>query len=326
MENLIRVNKEKYATVTQLGISKPIIEGFLSKRAQSSGNNWRTRWFALYPDMLAYYGSKQHDAALPKGTMRLTDAFFVQDGNHGPNSFVISDFDVNYYLDAPTPEEKMFWMHTIARTIRKLVDAAEAKMEAELAAEEEREAAEEEERLRIEAEERARYEEEMAPPELPEDLPPPPLPPKPESSRSMSSTGNYSSSSSSSSSTSLLEEQLVLLKRSMAEMKETHASELEEAQESIRSLTAKASLAAALEVENKSLRDEAEVAATEADRVVQLARKVSENSDLFSLLSSLIHLSLSLCVSLCVSLCLSLCLSVSLCLSSSSSPALNGLD
>ena len=31
MENLIRINKEKYATVTQLGISKPIIEGFLSK-------------------------------------------------------------------------------------------------------------------------------------------------------------------------------------------------------------------------------------------------------------------------------------------------------
>ena len=97
---------------------KSMIEGWLSKRATKSAKNWQSRYFALHNDVLVYY--LDINSEFPKGEMKLTSDFYVSDSTLKPFGFQVSDFNETYYLAADTAEEKMFWMHTIARVIRNM--------------------------------------------------------------------------------------------------------------------------------------------------------------------------------------------------------------
>lgn len=105
---------------------KPVMEGFLYKRATKSGRNWKKRYVKLYYDRMDYY-SKRHDRT-PRGTISLTKDFFVADSilrrirNTRPHGFMVSDFATTFYLAASSPEAKVYWMHTIQRVLQKLKD------------------------------------------------------------------------------------------------------------------------------------------------------------------------------------------------------------
>jgi hypothetical protein len=107
---------------------KSIIEGFLTKRALKSGVNWDKRYFILYPDgELAYFLSV--DSETPRGVMKLNSDFFVSDHSSMALGFLISDMETVYYLRADSAEEKMYWMHTVARVLRQLSADAGTPME-----------------------------------------------------------------------------------------------------------------------------------------------------------------------------------------------------
>jgi hypothetical protein len=104
--------KDEYAD------KKSMIQGWLTKRATKSAKNWDVRYFMLHDNALVYYADA--DSPYPRGEMLLSEDFFVGDSLLQPHGFQVSDLNTTYYMAAETDEEKLFWMHSIARVIRNL--------------------------------------------------------------------------------------------------------------------------------------------------------------------------------------------------------------
>lgn len=121
---------------TQLYVEQPIMAGFLFQR-NSAKSSWRKRYVVVFQERLEYRASsKASDAPSAASTatstddcLVLNDKFFVSDAasrrlkNDKPNSFMVSDFKITHYFAAETPELKQYWMHTIARAVRKIEEA-----------------------------------------------------------------------------------------------------------------------------------------------------------------------------------------------------------
>lgn len=109
---------------------RPVMEGFLFKRAIKSGRNWRKRYVRLYYDRLDYFSDKKDEQ--PRGSIPITAELYVSDSiirrikNSRDHGFIVSDFGVTYYLAASSAERKVHWMRTIRRVIQKLKDSSEA--------------------------------------------------------------------------------------------------------------------------------------------------------------------------------------------------------
>ena len=173
----------------QRDFGKPIIQGSLFKRAVKSGRNWKRRFFRLYPDRLSYSTSERGRV---KGSMVLTEDFYVSDSTLRTHGFMVSDFETTYYLAADSAELKMFWMHAIAKVIRALQEKVKYFVN-----DEERSASQVEEdyQARLEAYQRSKGDTpkgaDGAPPPPPrpgeaideDDVPPPPMAPRPVSIR-----------------------------------------------------------------------------------------------------------------------------------------------
>ena len=121
------------ATAQDVFNEKPIMQGYLFKRATRSGRNWRKRYFLLYASRLEYRTTKESKYA--KGEMWLSEHFYVADSqlvnlNNGKDrGFMLSDFATTYYFAAESVELKLFWMHAVSKVLRVLQDNAKAKNE-----------------------------------------------------------------------------------------------------------------------------------------------------------------------------------------------------
>jgi hypothetical protein len=84
--------RRKKPNTPAMQAEKPMIEGYLLKRAVKSGRNWRRRYFALYGTKLVYW-TKRGDKK-PNGEMLITEDFFVSDAKATSKGFgfMISDF------------------------------------------------------------------------------------------------------------------------------------------------------------------------------------------------------------------------------------------
>lgn len=117
-ENIREVALNAVGATNEHANKKPIIEGQLNKLATKSHSKWDQRDFVLYNDSLAYYVDSTSE--FPKGELRLSPEYFVADSMLRNHCFQVSDLNNVYYIAADTDEEKLFWMHTIARVIRNM--------------------------------------------------------------------------------------------------------------------------------------------------------------------------------------------------------------
>lgn len=100
--------------IAHVAVLQPIIEGYLSKlprKGPDARSEWKLRYFKLYPDATLVYYAKR-DGAM-RGTIRLTEDFFVSDHRLHTHGFQVSDLEETYYLAANDNDTKMFWMYTI---------------------------------------------------------------------------------------------------------------------------------------------------------------------------------------------------------------------
>ena len=107
------------------GVEQPIMAGWLHLRTQKT---WRKRFVLLFAARLEFHSSKaSSEQNAGSGTIvALNDRHFVGDSasrhlkDDRPFSFMVSDFVTTTFLAADTAELRKFWMHAIARTIKKL--------------------------------------------------------------------------------------------------------------------------------------------------------------------------------------------------------------
>lgn len=122
--------KTRKANVTGVtALEHPIMAGYLFYRV---GKTWRKRYVLLFTERLEYHGSKQEsetNRGLSSSLLVLTEKFFVSDSssrrlkNSKDNGFMVSDFTTTHYFAADSKDLAEYWMHTIARTIKKLQEA-----------------------------------------------------------------------------------------------------------------------------------------------------------------------------------------------------------
>jgi hypothetical protein len=136
MNNIKRIGENFLGTIlTAAGVEgeyhnkKSMLQGWLTKLAIKSGRNWDSRYFILYENALVYYADS--DSQYPRGEMKFDEDFFVADSLIVPYGFQVSNLRTTYYLQADTIAEKMFWMHAIARVIRKLSHISENSLQGE---------------------------------------------------------------------------------------------------------------------------------------------------------------------------------------------------
>ena len=116
-----------FVFVQQKGKCESVIEGPL-EHSLDHGKTWTMCYVVLNPDRILVYDKlsqeqqKQNNnqRGEPISVLTFTDEFYCSDGTGGQWAFQISDFDITYYFNAPDAEHQMFWMHAIARIIRKL--------------------------------------------------------------------------------------------------------------------------------------------------------------------------------------------------------------
>ena len=115
-----------FVFVQQKENAKSVIEGPL-EHSLDHGNTWEMRYVILNPDRILVYekaGDVQAKAGnerpKPLSVLTFTEEFYCSDGKGGNWAFQVSDFDTTYYFSAPDEQHQMFWMHAIARIIRKL--------------------------------------------------------------------------------------------------------------------------------------------------------------------------------------------------------------
>ena len=116
-----------FVFVQQKANAKSVIEGPL-EHSLDHGKTWTMCYVVLNPDRILVYDKlsqeqqKQNNnqRGEPISVLTFTDEFYCSDGTGGQWAFQISDFDITYYFNAPDAEHQMFWMHAIARIIRKL--------------------------------------------------------------------------------------------------------------------------------------------------------------------------------------------------------------
>jgi hypothetical protein len=125
--------KERRPSVlgTLQGVEQPIMAGYLYHRTQKT---WKKRYVLLFTGRLEYHSSKAtSEQKIGQGQyLTLNEKHFVGDSasrhlkNDKENSFMVSDFTTTHYFAAESPELRKYWMHTLARTIKKLQAAKEA--------------------------------------------------------------------------------------------------------------------------------------------------------------------------------------------------------
>jgi len=101
---------------------KPVIEGTLKKR-NANGKGWKERFVVLFPDAVKYYKKKDEKVKSSHGKIPLNENCWVSDirtkGDKEEHTFVVSDFNDTFYFAAESRELRDFWMHAVARIIRK---------------------------------------------------------------------------------------------------------------------------------------------------------------------------------------------------------------
>ncbi len=111
---------------------KSVIQGEL-EHSLDRGHTWTRRFVMLLPDELVLFeneaATQRYSAdplACAVARLKFTDEFFAADapGGSHQNSFQVCDFETSYYLAAPDPQLKMFWMLAISRIIEKMLETA----------------------------------------------------------------------------------------------------------------------------------------------------------------------------------------------------------
>ena len=111
---------------------KSVIQGEL-EHSLDRGQTWTRRFVMLLPDELVLFeneaATQRYSAdplACAVARLKFTDEFFTADapGGSHQNSFQVCDFETSYYLAAPDPQLKMFWMLAISRIIEKMLETA----------------------------------------------------------------------------------------------------------------------------------------------------------------------------------------------------------
>jgi hypothetical protein len=122
--------KQSVTGVTAL--EPPIMAGNLFLR---SGKSWRKRYVLLFTERLEYHASKAESetnrglTSSPSSLLILTEKFFVSDSssrrlkNEKEHGFMVSDFVTTHYFAAETRDLAQYWMHTLAKTIKKIQEA-----------------------------------------------------------------------------------------------------------------------------------------------------------------------------------------------------------
>jgi hypothetical protein len=100
---------------------KPVMESELMKKNDRTGK-W-AKWFVrLHNSGLRFF--KRKGDMYAKGEVVLSAEHYVSDlkasSEKLANVFIVSDFEVTYYLAADSIELRDFWMHAVARIIRNL--------------------------------------------------------------------------------------------------------------------------------------------------------------------------------------------------------------
>jgi len=113
-------------------LESPIMAGYLHLRV---GKSWKKRYVLLFTERLEYHGSKQESesnrrlGATAPSLLALTEKFFVSDSasrrlvNEREKGFMVSDFVTTHYFSADSKDLMQYWMHIIAKTIRKIQEA-----------------------------------------------------------------------------------------------------------------------------------------------------------------------------------------------------------
>ena len=101
--------------------AKSILEGNL-EHSQDHGKSWEEQYVVLFPDRILVYegGKDDKDKAHEVHVLVFTADFYVGDAPGGQFAFQVSDFNVSYYFGTKDEQSRFFWMHAIARIIRKL--------------------------------------------------------------------------------------------------------------------------------------------------------------------------------------------------------------
>ena len=99
--------------------AKCILEGLL-QHSKDNGKSWTEHFVVVFPDRILAYEGTSTETATEVSVLVFTPEFYVSDAPGSQWGFQISDFETSYYFGAQDEKTRFFWMHALARIIRKL--------------------------------------------------------------------------------------------------------------------------------------------------------------------------------------------------------------
>jgi len=99
--------------------AKCILEGLL-QHSKDYGKSWTDHFVVVFPDRILAYEGTSTNTATEVSVLVFTPEFYVSDAPGSQWGFQVSDFETSYYFGAQDEQTRFFWMHALARIIRKL--------------------------------------------------------------------------------------------------------------------------------------------------------------------------------------------------------------
>jgi len=113
----------KQAELERGGVREHKMEGYLVKRAMTSGRNWKKRWFVLKGGRISYYEDRPNPNVneKPKGVMELTPdtivLVFPDSQSTKPNTFEVTAKKLVLTVSADSREQMIEWVQALDEQI-----------------------------------------------------------------------------------------------------------------------------------------------------------------------------------------------------------------